>query len=129
MHPISLIRYSIWCDEHSRGTPCGKCATLAADFAPFRTAKQQGLVAGDGEPCWNDHDPDCRWPDCNCRRVQGVMQPMPKTSREKQEDFRARNAMLGLTEVRGIYLPPELHSKLKQMAAELLKKHKPTEGS
>lgn len=35
----------------------------------FKTAKQQGLVAGDGQPCPNDHDPDCRWPQCNCRRA------------------------------------------------------------
>lgn len=37
----------------------------------FRTAKQQGIVAGDGQLCPNDHDPDCRWPECLCR-TRGV---------------------------------------------------------
>lgn len=35
----------------------------------FQTALQAGLMAGDGKPCHNDHDPDCRWPQCNCRTV------------------------------------------------------------
>lgn len=48
-----------------------------------------------------------------------------KTAAERQEALRARRAMLGMTEVRGIYLPPELHAKLKEQAARLLKKHKP----
>lgn len=49
--------------------------------------------------------------------------PMPPlTSKEKQEAFRARNAMLGLTEVRGIYLPPEKHKELKEYARKLLQK-------
>jgi hypothetical protein len=46
---------------------------------------------------------------------------MPQSSKEKQEAFRARNAMLGLTEVRGIYLPPDQHAKLKELARKLLK--------
>ncbi len=33
----------------------------------FQTALQAGAIAGDGKPCPNDHDPDCRWPQCNCR--------------------------------------------------------------
>lgn len=51
--------------------------------------------------------------------------PMAQTTREKQEAFRARMAMLGLREVRGIYLPEELHAALKEYAAKLLEKHKP----
>lgn len=47
------------------------------------------------------------------------MQPMPLSSKEKQEAFRARHAMLGMTEVRGIFLPPELHAELKRLAKEL----------
>jgi hypothetical protein len=47
---------------------------------------------------------------------------MPLSSKEKQEAFRARQSMLGLKEVRGIYLPEAMHDKLKQIAAELLKK-------
>lgn len=47
---------------------------------------------------------------------------MPQSSKEKQEAFRARNAMLGLTEVRGVFLPPELHAELKRIARELLAK-------
>lgn len=48
----------------------------------------------------------------------------PQSSKEKQESFRARNAMLGLTEVRGIYLPPELHAKLKEAAKAMLAAHR-----
>lgn len=44
-----------------------------------------------------------------------------QTPAERQESRRARQAMLGLTEVRGIYLPPQLHAKLKEIARELLK--------
>jgi hypothetical protein len=51
----------------------------------------------------------------------GQNPPMPQSSKEKQEAFRARNAMLGLTEVRGIYLPPDQHAKLKELARKLLK--------
>ena len=41
---------------------------------PF-TAKAKGLIAGDGQPCPNDHDPDCRWPQCLCRdRLQADQQ-------------------------------------------------------
>jgi hypothetical protein len=46
-------------------------------------------------------------------------------SKEKQEAFRARKAMLGMTEVRGIYLPPEAHAELKAHAKKLAKQHKP----
>lgn len=42
---------------------------MAPTWAEFKTAKQAGIVAGDGQPCPNDHDPDCRWPNCNCRRT------------------------------------------------------------
>lgn len=52
------------------------------------------------------------------------MHAMPLSSKEKQEAFRARNAMLGLTEVRGIYLPPDLHAELKKMAQKLAAKPK-----
>jgi Zn ribbon nucleic-acid-binding protein len=53
---------------------------------------------------------------------------MPQSSKEKQEAFRARNAMLGLTEVRGIFAPPELHAAIKEaarklVAAELARRH------
>lgn len=48
------------------------------------------------------------------------MEAMPQSSKEKQEAFRARNAMLGLTEVRGIFLPPDKHAELKKLANKLL---------
>jgi hypothetical protein len=47
---------------------------------------------------------------------------MPKTSKEKQEDFRARMALLGMKEVRGIYLPEALHPVIKEQAVKLLEK-------
>ncbi len=49
---------------------------------------------------------------------------MTQSNKEKQEAFRARNAMLGLTEVRGIFLPPEQHAKLKELAKKLAPKEK-----
>lgn len=39
-----------------------------------------------------------------------------QTTQERQEALRARRLMLGQTEVRGIYLPPELHADLKALA-------------
>jgi hypothetical protein len=48
--------------------------------------------------------------------------PMPQTNKEKQADYRARMALLGMREVRGVYLPPELHAELKRLALKLLAK-------
>lgn len=45
-----------------------------------------------------------------------------QTTRERQEALRARRAMLGQTEVRGIYLPPAMHAELKRQAKLLLRK-------
>jgi len=45
-----------------------------------------------------------------------------KTTAERQESLRARRAMLGTTEVRGIYLPPEMHAALKEYARKLVKR-------
>jgi hypothetical protein len=42
-----------------------------------------------------------------------------KTTAQRQEALRARRAIEGLTEVRGIYLPPELHAELKKIAAKM----------
>lgn len=39
----------------------------AVDTLLFTTPAQRGEIAGDGKPCNNDHDPDCRWPGCRCR--------------------------------------------------------------
>ena len=49
---------------------------------------------------------------------------MTQSSREKQQDYRARMVLLGLREVRGIYLPPALHKALKEYASKLLEKEK-----
>ena len=51
----------------------------------------------------------------------------PQSNREKQQDYRARQAMLGHKEVRGIYLPPDLHASLKEHAQKLLNAYKPKE--
>lgn len=45
-----------------------------------------------------------------------------QTTKERQEALRARRLMLGMTEVRGVYLPPELHAELKAYAKKLAKK-------
>jgi hypothetical protein len=42
-----------------------------------------------------------------------------QTVAQRQADLRARRAMLGLTEVRGIYLPKEKHAELRRLAAKL----------
>jgi hypothetical protein len=51
-----------------------------------------------------------------------TMQHMPQSTKERQEALRARRLMLGQTEVRGIYLPPELHPELKAYAKKLAKR-------
>jgi hypothetical protein len=48
--------------------------------------------------------------------------PMPQSNQERQEALRARRAMLGMTEVRGIYLHPDQHAELKAYARKLLKR-------
>jgi hypothetical protein len=47
-----------------------------------------------------------------------------QTVAQRQADLRARRAMLGLTEVRGIYLPPELHKTLREIARTLMQRTK-----
>lgn len=51
---------------------------------------------------------------------------MPQTNKERQEALRARRLLLGMTEVRGVYLPPELHAELKAQAKRILKLRKGT---
>lgn len=51
-------------------TPAAQADGVLEDAARatlFTTPYQRGEMAGDGKPCNNDHDPDCRWPDCICR--------------------------------------------------------------
>jgi hypothetical protein len=38
---------------------------------------------------------------------------------ERVAAFRARRSSEGLSEVRGIFLPPDLHPRIKEMAAKL----------
>lgn len=47
---------------------------------------------------------------------------MAQTNKERQEALRARRAMLGLTEVRGLYLPPDLHADIKSLARAMVDK-------
>jgi acetyl/propionyl-CoA carboxylase alpha subunit len=56
-------------------------------------------------------------------RYVARLEKMAQTNKERQEALRARRAMLGMTEVRGIYLPPDLHASLKEHAAKLLDTH------
>ena len=55
----------------SMQTPRGIRLTLDQAQA-FMTAKQRGTIAGDGHLCPNDHDPDCRWPECRCRAAAEI---------------------------------------------------------
>ena len=52
-----------------------------------------------------------------------------QTPAQRQEGLRARREMLGLTEVRNIYLPPALHPELKAIAKRMLSKHEKTKGA
>lgn len=52
---------------------------------------------------------------------------MAQTNKERQEALRARRLMLGMTEVRGIFLHPDQHAELKEYARKLAKKRKPEE--
>jgi hypothetical protein len=48
---------------------------------------------------------------------------MRLSNKEKQAEFRRRQAEQGLQEVRGVFLPADLHADLKAHAAKLLAKH------
>lgn len=47
---------------------------------------------------------------------------MSQSTTQRQQAFRARKAAAELHEVRGVFLPRELHPKLKEMARKLLPK-------
>jgi hypothetical protein len=47
---------------------------------------------------------------------------MAQSNAERQAGLRERMAMLGMREVRGLYLPPLLHAALKAHAKKLLKR-------
>lgn len=42
-----------------------------------------------------------------------------QTNQERQEAMRARRLMLGMTEVRGMYLHPDDHARLKRFAKRI----------
>ena len=49
--------------ERAHGIHAQEGATKPSDWSPA----DRGELAGDGKPCPNKHDPDCRWPQCMCR--------------------------------------------------------------
>lgn len=51
-----------------------------------------------------------------------------QTTAQRQEALRMRRAMLGLTEVRGIYLHPGDHAELKRLADALRKRREKAAG-
>ena len=53
------------------------------------------------------------------KRSQGNTKTTPKTTAQRQEALRARRALQGLSEVRGIYLPPNQHAAIKTLAKAL----------
>lgn len=53
----------------------------------------------------------------------------PLSNRERQEALRARRAMLGQTEVRGIYLHPDDHAELKRYAEQMRRRRERAEPS
>jgi len=46
----------------------------------------------------------------------------PEVNRKLQADFRARKKALGYEELRGVFVPKELHREIKDYAKELLSK-------
>lgn len=50
----------------------------------------------------------------------GVPAMTAKTPAQRQEDLRARRMLLGMTEVRGIYAPPEAHRSIKEAARKIV---------
>jgi len=48
--------------------------------------------------------------------------PAATSTAQRQADYRARKAAAALHEVRGVFLPRELHAKLKELARGLLAK-------
>jgi hypothetical protein len=46
---------------------------------------------------------------------------MAASNKDRQEALRARRAMFGMTEVRGIYLHPDDHARVKRYAERLRK--------
>lgn len=53
------------------------------------------------------------------RRTSGL------SASERQARFRAKRADAGLTEVRGIFLPPDLHAAIKSAAEGMIADAKP----
>lgn len=51
-----------------------------------------------------------------------------KTTAERQRAYRQARAAEGLTEVRGIYAPPEKHAAIREAAAKVLRPAKPVKG-
>lgn len=49
----------------------------------------------------------------------------PQSNAERQQAFRARRLLQGETEVRGIYLRPELHAKLREYARKMVEPTSP----
>lgn len=47
-----------------------------------------------------------------------------KTTAERQREFKARKAAEGMTEVRGIFAPPDRHADIREAAAKALRKPK-----
>lgn len=52
-----------------------------------------------------------------------------QTTSERQEALRSRRAMMGMTEVRGVYLHPDDHARLKRFAKRLQDHHLKRLGS
>jgi hypothetical protein len=103
---------------------------MRAEKGPVQRPLGRGLLASKATNMLNfpTHCAMCggKWffnHECQPRQNAG----MPQTNKEKQEAFRARQAMLGHTEVRGIFAPPEIHAAIKEAARKLVEKHKPEE--
>lgn len=52
----------------------------------------------------------------------GCLGKLAMTSAQRQRNLRAKRAKQGMAEVRGIYLPPELHADIKALARAMVEK-------
>lgn len=62
------MRKAVRSAERAHGITATPAKEPAAPKREPWTANEKGVIAGNGQPCPNNHDPDCLWPDCNCFR-------------------------------------------------------------
>lgn len=106
-------------NQHATLPPCAVCGISAAKHGSYPTCSSHPYAASGREVETKFYEDGTT---ATGTAPLPENSPMPLSSKEKQDAYRARQAMLGHTEVRGIYLPPALHQALKDYARKLLEK-------